>query len=327
MWLAKRTPTGPDAWEGATFRNRDLRADRAIVVPLQDIASADEVVSFAAAVAERLKRHVRLVHVRLPASWDADDDMVMVDNGSELAFRLRRSDHLDAVAQRWSDAANVDISITARVSPSLASVVEEECRTGSELVVLPREARSLWRRLWFGGEFVRLLRARVPVLVQPHGAPYGSRRPAAEFERVLVWIDEHAAAAQTVRLAVGLGGSNAHYDLLGVLPMRLLSTLRLGQASEASANHEAVDRRNQAWFALSRAREQISQMGGDVETSLIFDNLSAGRAILSQAVSRRADLLVLPRRPQSGLPWAHCAWRHVALNADVPVLLCPDPSS
>lgn len=323
MSLAKRLPAGAEHFRRDSF-SVPHGVGTTLIVPLRDPHLNEDVVCFAADLATRLKGRVRLLHVRHPALSVAADDMLLIDDGAQTVFRLRSTDYLEAVIRRCSEAMDVHLSAKTCIGSDLARIAKDELRTGSELVVFRRQARPEWQQIWLERELRQLLHLPVPVLILPPAAQSAVAWLGGGPGRVLVSIDDNLANSDAVRLAVELGGRDARYNLLRVLPMQLLNSVRRNRTDLSTGNSAAANSRNQAWYTLRRARERIEQYGVTADVNVIFDNLAAGRAILSQAVSCRADFVVLTRQHSGRFPWAHRAWKHVALNSHVPVLLCPD---
>ena len=327
MSLAKRWLPGGAFARGSVSPASLGTGHKSLVVALRDLDEAENLLTFAASLAMTSQLRLQLIHVRSPATWAETDDVLLVDDGQEIGFRLRSSQHLAALAQRWSRLVGGSIGVATRINSSLIPVLDQACRKGDEYVVVRQPSRSLLQRWWNDAAEQEVIGSNYPLFVVPNrndarGA--GQRRP---IRRVLLVVDDRPESFDAISRALSLFGNSAEYHLLHVAPLRALGTLRPGQAgTTTAAGDDVVDLRNQAWFAMHQAREQIEAAGAQAEASLIFDSLAPGAAILSQAAIRDVDAIVMTRRPRELRFWRKSPWRQVAREACVPVLLCPQAS-
>lgn len=292
-----------------------------VVVPLRSVASAESVLRPATALARQAGARLHVVHVRAPQEGADDDDVVLIDDGRSMAVRSRLSQHLDALAQHWSEATGVEVTASSRTEARMAFALDAEGCAESDIVVVGRGEQSLWNRIRCGSILDEVLHYRYSVLVWPTGSP----RPTTNFDRVLVSVDEHLDAQAVARRLVALVGRSPEYQLVRTIPMHFLRGLqRAGSGSWVTLQSPAVKLRTEAWMDLRRMQSALESSGATANAAVVFDDAWAGRAIVSQVYARRADLLVMARRPRLWpLPIPRPAWLYAAWNSPVPVLLCP----
>lgn len=194
----------------------------------------------------------------------------------------------------------------------LASLADQE---NFDLVVVGQRRNSLIEQLWYGSVARGVLRSSpVSVACVPPMAvsPPGFREPQV----VVVSTDFGEAGARAVAQAIGVVAAPGTVHVVHVI------------SSLSSSELEAVQAREQAWYALG-CIANLSEARSTVE--LVRHVLEGAPAdeLLSLAERTGADLIVLGSRGPSEAPRAvlGSVARAVSERARVPVLLIPPPEA
>jgi nucleotide-binding universal stress UspA family protein len=290
---------------------------QSIIAPLWSLEDADTVLRQATSLAEPLQASVRLVNIRPPDPLD-NEDVVVVDDGKSIDFRSRHSDQLSALVKRWSRQTSVDISVTHRTSSDVVNVLAKELDRRQGFVLVQQESASWWSRLWRPNWVQKVINAPFPVLVLPSQWQDNWPRSNRQLRVVVSVSDDKASGVHTV---LPITGPEAQYTLLRVLPLWLLESMQWEQSPLDGSLPPAGHARNEAWRYLHNSRTEVERAGGTAETAVVFDGATAGKAILSQADARQADLVVIARRRRLLPRLYHCDWQYLAMNSKRPVLL------
>jgi nucleotide-binding universal stress UspA family protein len=303
-----------------------LPATKTIVVPLDGTPGAERALPIATALARRMNAELRLLQVNLVNPRASTSDLMLVDDGHELSFRLRSDGYLGELARHIASTQAVRVTTETIDGRRVVEALANECLRAAHLTVLARRPRSWLSRLWFGSTTESLLsRLRTPLLVVPPAA----ESPACDsprIERILLPISERPAAQRVVPHALAVAGhACTEFSLLRVIPLWTLArSHRTGGGNTAGVGSIASKLRNEAWFRLSEVRRRLEGISRSVEARVVFDDLSPARSIVAHATSLRMDLVALTTRPHRVPRWLRSAVpEYVAMNSPVPVLLCP----
>ncbi len=321
---------GPQPREDEQVLARTRRL-RSLLVPLDGTAFGEHALPLAAGIARRAGAELRVVHVHTPPGAEAPPVRHYFPDGPYGPSGSIRHTYLDGVVNRLARATAVTATpflYDASEGQGLAAAL----RSASEavdLVVMATHGRGPLARLVYGGVAHDLLRhSRSPVLLVrgSEAPPPLGAEPAVR--RMLVPLDGTAAAEHVLGPAVALGTLwGADYTLLRALPLRYLGPELAGYSAGGLPWPADPQRPRVANDALACCAKRLAAQGVEVETRVVFDDLTAASAILDFARRRPADLIALTTRRRGALMrllLGSTAGR-VIRGATVPVLVsCPN---
>ena len=288
---------------------------RTIVFVLDSLdAEKDETLTWALSLARWCDADLHVVHARRSGRV----------TGAPGQMRRQELGRIDSIVDR---SRRADGNATAAVLPGrpVRAIAGYSVRVGADLVVVtdrPRRRSGYWRTGAFGAALAKAMPS--PTLVLPAGLPQ-SRGSAGPFRSIVTAIDfsdlSLRALSQALVLAQVSGGRLTLVHALDGFPHETVrggsDALRLGRAFRASAGR--INRELQSLIPS----DALHWTGVDSTTMLG----PAPQAILAQASSERADLVVLgvPRRSRLTDLVAGSTVHKVVRWATSPVLLVPGP--
>lgn len=293
---------------------------KSILVPLDGSAFAEEALPTALAIAARESARLELVivHEVLPPyrvqgapPWDSRLDK---------ETREERSRYVAAVADWARRTTPVPVTATFLDGPVVMTLAEY-IEIGIDLVVMTTHGRGGLSRLWLGSVADALVRqVTVPMLmIQPDGSGARVQRPRS-FARILLPLDGSPLAEDAIEQAVALGGPEAEYTLLRVVPLLVTEVL---VAKVADVVHvEAEADRVQTEEYLGRTAHRLRSRGLRVKTRTLVHQQPA-RAILEYAADQGVDLIAIAThgRGAAGRLLVGSVADKVLRGARVPVLI------
>ncbi|HSH76180.1 MAG TPA: universal stress protein [Longimicrobiales bacterium] len=291
---------------------------KAILVPLDGSASAEEALRPAATIARKAGAPIHLVNAAvLRAGGDFDIEVGELDPRylEEVAERLRRS-----------GVATVSCEVVS--SGDVASALEEHrIEVGADLTVMATHGRGGVARTWLGSIADRFVRTtETPVLLLRAGASESTDEDLATdvlFNRVLVPLDGSSLSAAALAPATELGGGgDSVYILLRIIdPPHALGSPWLPNAV-ATTEAQLRKAREEAEAELRSVTESFGAQGYNVEPVAEFATPVA-QGILEIAESHHADVIAIATHGRGGLSRAvlGSVTDKVVRGADHPVLV------
>lgn len=264
---------------------------RSILVPLDGSALAEQALTVAATLAERMRADLHLVHVHAPPVVDEFAPYgIAVQAARETAehYVLHTADRLRA-------AHGGTVSATILDGRAATSIATHAAATGADLIVMSSHGRTGASRFWLGSVSDAVMRSSTsPVLViRGHGAtmPTGAE---PLFSRVLVPLDGSSAAEQAIPHALALGA-------LGAAHVHLLRVEEVAEDLRTSvwvlARHEPDDvterlRRADHYIQTVSARPDL-QWGQTTHGAEARAGHRVGETIATVATERDIDLIAM----------------------------------
>jgi nucleotide-binding universal stress UspA family protein len=284
-----------------------------IMVPLDGSPFSERALPLAVAIAHRSGAELRLVHVVVPLANKVfiEEDGGHPDYLDDLARRIARESGVRAVAERRAGRQAVG---------ELSYYSAEE---DVDLVVMATHGWGGLQRAWLGSVTDGLIReARVPVIAFRPAEEAAPRLDGKAIEEILVPLDGSNLSESILAPTLELGGVEARYTLVRVVPIVAPSAAVTG-AIELDYRKELVTAmRESAAEYLSGIADRLRAEGYEVRTRILMHPQPA-RAILSQAREIGADLIALATHGRGGI--ARFALGSVAdkvlRGADTPVLV------
>jgi len=270
-----------------------------IMVPLDGSAFSEQAIPVAAAIARRERARLRLVHVHEPLYGEVSEEM-----------GKRVEAYLEDVARRIALASGVRVDTRRLVGRVVEQLMSFADAAAVDLIVLTTHGRSGFSRAWLGSVADALIRgAGVPVLAMRPAVDAASGGSPAEpsafpapgvFRRVLVPLDGSELAESVLEHATALGGPEAAYTLLAVVPAPApgeLGAVRFGLAPDRV---EVERRRAEVGRYLARVTERIRRGPSRVEGVTRVAALPA-LAILEYAAQHGVDLIAMATHGCGGI--------------------------
>jgi len=178
-------------------------------------------------------------------------------------------------------------------------LVKEAGRWNVELVVMATHGRGAVNRAWLGSVADEVVRhATVPVvLVRPIE---GEEVATAAFANVLIALDGSKRAERCLDWATRVGGEEASYTLLRVVPGALFSPSTYlpnaikEEAQKLSSGHTEAD------GYLAAVAKRMREAGLNVATE-VAEGVPAAAGILAHAERHPTDLIVITTHGRGGL--------------------------
>jgi len=273
---------------------------RSLFVPLDGSPFAEQALPLAVEIARRAGAllHIALVHHPVPALATALE-VPEIETQLDQEARLRERTYLDGIVTRLRSTANVPVSavvLDGAVADALQTQIEA---TGTDLVVSTTHGRGPLSRFWLGSVADQLMRRlRVPLLlVRPSGDAAQAPRT---FGKVLIALDGSPFAERAVAKATALGRPfGASYSLVFVCepPMPIADPSGLMMLPSTGETERRI--REEATRYLNEVSGRLRRDGFQVTCDAI-DGPSAAGAILDQAETVKADLIVLASHGAGG---------------------------
>jgi nucleotide-binding universal stress UspA family protein len=288
---------------------------KAILVPLDGSALAEQVLPYARALAPLLKSELRLMRV-LP---DVEPDNVFAEamfgvygvTEPPEAFRQRKQRAWDErrhsaegyLATRAFDlqAAGLNVATEVLVGPPGEVIVEEATSQETALIVMATHGYSGLKRWRLGSVTEQVMHTTTkPVFVVRGDLPMPAARPT--IKRILVPLDGSDQAGQALPLAIELATAT-HAELIlleAIAPsIETMATFRpLGRPIPRYG--EILELlRSQATHDLETLATQLRDDGLRVKTVVMHG--SPAEVIVDEAALREADLIVMATHGYSGL--------------------------
>jgi nucleotide-binding universal stress UspA family protein len=263
-----------------------------IMVPLDGSPFSERALPLAVALAHRSGAELRLVHVVIPL---ANKVFLEMEGGAQ--------EYLTKIARRIVEESGIE-AVPVRLVSRQTTVGElsyYSAEEGIDLVVMATHGWGGLQRAWLGSVTDGLIReARVPVLAFRPGADDSPRLDGKAIEQVLVPLDGSALSESVLGEALALGGPEAQYNLIRVVPVGPPSASISG-ALELELRQELLDAlQTGAEQYLDEIAARLRAEGRQVRT-VVRMHPQPAKAILDQAAEIEADLIALATHGRSGL--------------------------
>jgi nucleotide-binding universal stress UspA family protein len=254
-----------------------------IMVPLDGSPFSERALPLAVALAHRSGAELRLVHVLAPF---ANRVFIETEGGEP--------DRLAALARRITEESGVRAEAVRRVGRQVVGELSYySAEEDIDLVVMATHGWGGLQRAWLGSVTDGLVReARVPVVAFRPRAEEGPRLDGKALEEVLVPLDGSAVSEVVLAEALRLGGREARYTLVRVVPVGRPS-VSISGAIELAYRQELLDAlQTGAEQYLAGEMERLGGEGYQVRTKVLLHPQPA-RAILDLASEIGADLIAM----------------------------------
>lgn len=268
-----------------------MSGKKKVLVPLDGSTFAEHAIPLAAAIAQRNEHDLQLLSVYadepVVAGWSLSAD--------RLAASLRT--YLDRVAGKAGGPVSTNV-VGGDVSDVL---IKEAGRWNVDLIVMATHGRGGLHRGWLGSVADDVVRhATVPVLLvrpfedetEPTGTP--------QLEDVLIALDGSKRAERGIDAAVRIGGSEAVYTLLRVVPGPLFAPSSYPPDAIREEADQLAAGRGEAATYLETAAKRVVERGFQVRTDVVT-GVPAATGILRYADQHPADLIVVTTHGRGGL--------------------------
>lgn len=190
------------------------RVYRSILVPLDGSSLAEQALTIATTLAERVEAELHLVHVHAPAVVDEFAPPASIDG----AARTTAERYMHDTAYRLRLTHGGAVSATVLDGSAAASIVTHAAATGADLIVMSSHGRTGASRFWLGSVADAVIRsAAMPVLLARGRVGAGPSSEEPLFSRVLVPLDGSPVAEEAIPDAIALAALCAgHVHLLRV---------------------------------------------------------------------------------------------------------------
>lgn len=262
-----------------------------IMVPLDGSPFSERALPLAVALAHRSGAELRLVHVLVPL---ANKVFIEEDGGAQ--------GYLDGLAQRITEESGVRTVAVRRVGrQAVGELSYYSAEEGIDLVVMATHGWGGLQRAWLGSVTDGLVReARVPVVAFRPGKKDAPRLDGKVIEEILVPLDGSALSESILKEALRLGGNEARYTLLRIVPMGLPSSSISGGLELAQREKWLKAQEDEARRYLGEVAERLRGEGYEVRTEVRVDAHPA-RMILDYAKEIGADLIAQATHGRSGV--------------------------
>jgi nucleotide-binding universal stress UspA family protein len=230
---------------------------------------------------------------------------------------------LDEIAHGIAAASGVPAVAHRRAGQAVEELGAYAAEEGIDLIVMATHGWGGLQRSWLGSVTVGLIReARVPVVAFRPEEEAEARVDGQAIDHLLIPLDGSALAEAILPQALALGGPEARYTLVRVVPVGEPVTL-VSRAIEVEYRQELLDGLlTGAAQYLDEIATRLRADGYEVGTEVLTDPQPA-KAILDYAAEVGAELITLATRGRSGL--ARFALGSVAdkvlRGADTPVMV------
>lgn len=262
-----------------------------IMVPLDGSPFSEKALPLAVALAHRSGAELRLVHVLVPLA----NKVFIEEEGGELGY-------LEELARRITEESGVSTVAVRRVGHQVVGELSYySAEEGIDLVVMATHGWGGLQRAWLGSVTDGLVReARVPVIAFRPSKKDGPRVDGKVIEEILVPLDGSALSESILQEALKLGGREARYTLLRVVPMGLPSSSISGGLELAQREKLLKALEDEAKRYLGEVAERLRGDGYEVRAEVRVDAHPA-RAILDYAGEIGADLIAQATHGRSGV--------------------------
>lgn len=262
-----------------------------ILVPLDGSPASERALPVALSIAERARAHVTLalVHERIPPYRVTGAPPM--DSRLDDELRMARSGYLTFLAEGIRHNSSIPVS-TALLDGSVVEMLAEHVASANvDLVVMTTHGRGGLSRLWLGSVADGLVRRiTAPILLTQPELEDDRTPPSGSFSRILIPLDGTPLAEDVLEHAIAIGGAQAEYTLLRVVPL-LVTEVYLAKVVEVA--HSEVDaERAHAETYLKATADRMRARGLLVDTCTLVHHHPA-RAILEYADESRSDLIAM----------------------------------
>lgn len=264
---------------------------RRIMVPLDGSPFSERALPLAVALAHRSGAELRLVHILVPF---ANRVFIEAEGGDP--------EYLTGLARRIAEESGVRVEAVRRVGrQAVGELSYYSAEEGIDLIVMATHGWGGLQRAWLGSVTDGLVReARVPVVAFRPGAEEGPRLDGKAIEEVLIPLDGSAISEAVLSEALRLGGPDARYTLVRVVPVGPPSAAISGTI-ELAYRQELLDAlRSGAEQYLADVAARLRAEGREVRTEVLLHPQPA-RAILDRAAEIGVDLIAMGTHGRSGL--------------------------
>ncbi len=275
-----------------------------VLTPLDGSRFGELALPFAAAIADRTRWSLHLLHVHipdprnrrlaLPAPRTVAEDPV---HPVEEHLQARRA-YLDGAARRFGLQVGSSSALLAEDEGVAGAIRRYAEESGIELIVMSTHGRTGVDRLWLGSVTDALVRATdVPVLLVRPGD--GERTPCrlGDVERVLVPLDATPVGEHILEPVMKLGAALGwRFVLLHVVPTQVL----FGARSYPLQAGDVIERRRKGVEYVRGVASRFREQGLSVEARIVNEEAPA-RAILRTAESGKIDLVAMASHGRGGL--------------------------
>jgi nucleotide-binding universal stress UspA family protein len=264
---------------------------RSILVPLDGAALAEQALTVAATLADRMRAQLHLVHVHAPPVVDEFAQYGVAG----WAARETAEHYVRETAGRLRAARGGTVSASMLDGRPATAIATHATATGADLIVMASHGRTGASRFWLGSVADAVIRSStIPVLVVRGRGDTAPNREPSIFSRVLVPLDGSSAAEEAIPHAIALGAlESAHVHLLRI--EEVAEDLRT--SVWVLAQHEPDDvterlRRADHYLRTVSARPDL-QWGQATHSAEARAGHRVGEAIAAVATERDIDLIAM----------------------------------
>jgi len=286
---------------------------RRIMVPLDGSSFSESAIPLAVALAHKTGAELRLVHVVIPLTQQ------VVIGGEDGA-----DGYLSSLAQRIEEESGVQVVPVTRLGrQAVGELSYYSAEEGVDLIVMATHGWGGLQRAWLGSVADGLIReARVPVIAFRPEEESSQRIDGKSVEQIIVPLDGSKLSEAVLDEALKLGGEEATYILVRVVPVGPPSSSISG-AVELSLRQELLEELEKgATKYLEGIAERLRADGYQVRTAVRKDPQPA-KAILAEAEAINADMIAISTHGRAG--FARFALGSVAdkvlRGSDTPVMV------
>jgi len=269
-----------------------------VLCPIDFSDTSVRALTYAAAFACWYDAHLEILHATPAVDGDGDTSTEGEPDGPAdagtrdiLTARAR-----EAFATIGATGREPDVVI--RPGPAHEVIARRARDARADLLVIGTHGRGGFNRLLLGSVAEKVLRqVSCPILTVPPAAP-AATTAAATFKRIVCALDYSPASLRALRYALELGRqANGRVTVVSALEY---------MDPDEPCEHVDFDIRQRREHFLNHARARLhEQLGGEsttwceIEEVVVVDR--AYRAVLKQAATARADLIVMGAQGMNGL--------------------------
>ena len=277
-----------------------MRLFRAVLVPVDGSAFAEQALPLAVEVARRSAAILQLARVHVPImTYGAGLEVAALDPSLDRQVQEGEEAYLKALQQRLATGENLPVSASL-LTGGIAPAIEDQVRsTGADLVILTTHARGPVARFWLGSVADRLIRSlNVPLLLIP---PRADANAVHEIRRILVPLDRSPLAESVLDVAQGFGRLfGASFLLYHCVEPPLPIMDPMGVMAQFPDPDAVEQLRALGMRYLEGVAARLRDQGEQIAT-LVTEEAVAARGILDQAASEHADLIAIATHGAGGV--------------------------
>jgi nucleotide-binding universal stress UspA family protein len=301
---------------------------RSILVPLDGSELAEWALPAAIHIARRESAQIELLSITQLAPAGIG---VITDRGDGIenwrATAGASLDYLAEIAARINQTCSVAVKPIAQfgLDDPASQLIEHSHEMDADLIVMATHGHGRFKRFWTGSVADSVVRkSRIATLLIRPGEGTIDLEREPEFRHILVPLDASPAAETVVDHAIALGGVDADYTLITVLPLLPAPIDELAVMPTVEDERTRRSREDAAQTMLDVVAERIWLRNQRYRVSSVMcTGSSAAHAIVDYAVSQGVDLIAMTTHGRGGAlrVMMGSVADAVARQATIPVLL------